>query len=68
MVMPKGGRYWHYRYQFEGREKLISLGCYRDVPLESARARRHAARQFLEAGVDPASQREALRRISVDGI
>jgi hypothetical protein len=35
MIMPKGGRYWHYRYQFEGREKLISLGCYRDVPVES---------------------------------
>jgi hypothetical protein len=68
MVTPKGGRYWHHRYQFEGREKLISLGCYRDVPLERARTRRHAARHFLEAGVDPARQREALRRISVDGI
>jgi len=68
LVMPKGGRYWHYRYHFEGREKLISLGCYRDVPLESARARRHAARQFLEAGVDPARQREALRRIFVDPV
>ena len=68
LVMPKGGRYWHYRYRFEGREKLLSLGCHPDVPVESAWARRHAARQFLEAGVDPASQREALRRISADGV
>jgi hypothetical protein len=66
--MPKGGRYWHYRYQFEGREKLISLGCYRDVPFETAQARRHAARQFLEAGLDPAGQREAVRRIFVDPV
>ena len=36
MVMAKGGRYWHYRYRFEGREKLLSLGCPPDVPVESA--------------------------------
>ena len=68
LVMPTGRRYWHYRYRFEGREKPISLGYYREVPLESARARRHAARQFLEAGIDPAGQRQALRRIFADRV
>jgi hypothetical protein len=67
-VMPTGRRYWHYRYRFEGREKQLSLGRFPYVPVESAWARRHAARHFLDAGVDPASQREALRRISVDGV
>jgi Arm domain-containing DNA-binding protein len=67
-VSPKGRRYWHYRYRFEGREKQLSLGRYPYVAVESARARRHAARHFLDAGVDPASQREALRRVSVDGV
>ena len=57
LVRPTGRRYWHYRYSFEGREKLISLGCYPDVPIESAWARRHAARHFLEAGVDPAREK-----------
>jgi len=68
-VMPTGRRYWHYRYRFEGLQKQLSLGrCYPYVPIESARARRHAARQLLEAGVDPAGQKQALRRISVDAV
>src|SRR5215813_4381567 len=67
-VSPKGRRYWHYRYRFEGLQKQLSLGRYPYVPVESAWARRHAARHFLEAGVDPAGQKQALRRISVDGV
>ncbi|MGH8199237.1 MAG: Arm DNA-binding domain-containing protein [Steroidobacteraceae bacterium] len=66
LVMPTGGRYWRYRYRFRGREKLLSLGCYPEVPMESARARHHAARQLLARGVDPADQRKALRQISAD--
>ena len=68
LVSPKGRRYWHYRYRFEGRQKMLSLGRYPYVPVESAWARRHAARHFLEAGVDPAGQRRALRRIIADGV
>jgi hypothetical protein len=67
-VSPNGRRYWHYRYRFGGRQKQLSLGRYPHVPLESARARRHAARHFLEAGVDPGSQKQALRRINADDI
>lgn len=44
LVTPKGGRYWHYRHRFEGRKNLLSLGCYPEVPLESARARHQVAR------------------------
>jgi transposase-like protein len=64
LVTPKGGRLWHYRYRFQGREKLLSLGCYPDVAIESARARQHAARQLLDLGVDPAERRNDLRQIS----
>jgi transposase-like protein len=67
-VSPNGRRYWHYRYRFGGREKQLSLGRFPYVPVESAWARRHAARHFLEAGVDPAGQKEALRRIIADGV
>jgi transposase-like protein len=68
LLMPKGGRYWQYRYRFEGRAKLLSLGCYPDVPMESARARHQAARQLLALGVDPAVQRCALRQISASEV
>jgi transposase-like protein len=67
-VSPQGRRYWHYRYRFEGRQKQLSLGRYPYVPVEWAWARRHAARHFLEAGVDPASQKQTLRRINTGGV
>jgi transposase-like protein len=68
LVSPTGGRYWRYRYRFEGRENLISLGLYPEVPIESAQARHHAARQLLALGVNPADRRKALRRISAERI
>ncbi|MGA7538088.1 MAG: Arm DNA-binding domain-containing protein [Steroidobacteraceae bacterium] len=43
LVTPQGGRHWHYRYRFQGREKVLSLRCYPEVPTESAWARHHAA-------------------------
>ena len=68
LVSPTGGRYWRYRYRFDGRENLISLGLYPEVPIESAQARHHAARQLLALGVNPADRRKALRRISAERI
>jgi hypothetical protein len=66
LVTPQGGRLWHYRYRFRGREKLLSLGCYPDVPMASARARQNAARQLLDLGIDPAARRTELRQISAE--
>jgi transposase-like protein len=68
LVSPTGGRYWRYRYRFDGRENLISLGLYPEVPIESARAREQVARQLLALGVNPADRRKALRRISAERI
>ena len=32
-VTPNGGKWWRFKYQFEGKEKLLSLGTYPEVPL-----------------------------------
>jgi hypothetical protein len=64
LITPNGARYWRYRYYFEGREKMMSLGRYPEVPTESAWARHRAARQLLAAGIDPVCCRNTLRRIS----
>lgn len=66
LVTPKGGRLWQYRYCFQGREKLLSFGGYPDVPVENARARGRAARQFLDLGVDPAERKKELRQMSAE--
>ncbi len=49
-----------YRYRFQGRGKMISLGCYPDVLSASPGARVRAARRLLDLGVDPAARRDSL--------
>ena len=31
-VSPKGGKTWHFRYYWGGKQKRISLGCYQNHP------------------------------------
>ncbi|MCI1191600.1 integrase arm-type DNA-binding domain-containing protein [Calidifontimicrobium sp. SYSU G02091] len=56
---PTGVGWWRFRYRFGGREAMLSLGVYPDVPLALARARRDEARRMVAAGVDPAQARKA---------
>jgi integrase len=58
-VKPTGGKLWRWSYRFEGKEKLMSLGKYPDVPLALARERHVEARKLLATGVDPMAQRKA---------
>jgi hypothetical protein len=46
-VMPNGGRYWRFNYQFDGKQKTLALGVYPDVSLAKARERLQAAREQL---------------------
>jgi Arm DNA-binding domain len=32
VISPSGGRLWRWKYRFEGREKLMALGKYPQVP------------------------------------
>ena len=41
LVMPTGGRLWRFRYRVANREKLISLGGYPDVPLNTSTTNVH---------------------------
>ena len=59
LVQPKGGKLWRYKYSFEGKEKLLSIGPYPDVTLATARERHQEARRLLESGIDPMARRKA---------
>jgi Arm DNA-binding domain len=61
LVQPSGGKLWHHKYSFLGKEKLMALGPYPDVTLAMARERHQAARRLLESGVDPIAQRKAAK-------
>jgi len=58
-IAPTGGKLWRWKYRFDGKEKLMSLGHYPDVSLAEARERHTEARKLLAAGVDPMAERKA---------
>lgn len=60
-VEPTGSRLWRFRYQFENKPKLISIGKYPDVSLLQARERRDAARKLVADGVDPSQHRKDVK-------
>jgi len=59
-VMPNGGRYWRFDYQFDGKYKTLALGIYPDVSLARARERHQEARVLLADGVDPGAVKQAV--------
>lgn len=65
LVTPAGGKWWRFKYRFEGKEKLLSLGVYPDVSLKSARDRRDEVRRLLVDGVDPSMNRKAQKAAQV---
>ncbi len=44
LIQPAGGKWWRFRYRFDGKAKMLSFGIYPDVGLADARERREAAR------------------------
>lgn len=62
---PNGAGWWRLRYRFGGKEAMLSLGVYPDVPLALARQRRDEARKQIAAGVNPSEHRKAdkLQRV-----
>lgn len=65
-VTPNGGKWWRFKFRFDGKEKLLSLGIYPEVSLKSARDRRDEARKLLAKGVDPSEQRKASKASKKD--
>ena len=56
---PTGAGWWRLRYWSGGKEGMLSLGTYPDVPLKLARDRRGDVRGTIAAGTDPGQQRKA---------
>ncbi|MEX2525146.1 MAG: Arm DNA-binding domain-containing protein [Gammaproteobacteria bacterium] len=59
LVNPNGSRYWRWKYRYNGKEKMLSLGVYPDVSLKQARRKRDELRSILADGVDPSEVRKA---------
>lgn len=61
LVFPNGSKVWRFKYHFQGREKLISLGAYPAVSLKDAREKASDARKALGSGKDPSAERQQAK-------
>jgi len=61
LVTTKGGKYWRFKYRFDGKEKLLALGTYPEKSLSDARRGRDDARKQVAAGIDPGEVRKAQK-------
>jgi len=55
------GKWWRFKYRFDGKEKSLSFGTYPSVSLLQAREQRDEARTQLTKGIDPGASRKAAK-------
>lgn len=61
-VSDQGGRTWHFRYCWAGKQKRMSLGTYPEIGLREARELRDQARALLAKGINPKLDRKYKRQ------
>jgi len=64
VVNPNGSKWWHFRYQFDGREGKISLGVFPAVSLAKARKLRDECEGKLAKGINPSTSRKETHKAS----
>jgi integrase len=71
LVKPQAdgwGKWWRFKYRFEGKEKLLSLGTYPETSLAQAREKRDEARKQIAAGIDPGENRKAVKAARAESV
>ncbi|HCF1528809.1 TPA: tyrosine-type recombinase/integrase [Pseudomonas aeruginosa] len=63
-VSANGGKSWHFRYTWLGRQKRMSLGTYPEIGLREARERRDNARGLVAKEINPQRRREKDRHLA----
>lgn len=60
-VTPAGGKSWHFRYYWLGKQQRMSLGNYPEVSLREARTLRDEARALVAKDINPHRHRKQKR-------
>jgi integrase len=66
LVTPQGGKYFRFKYRFDGKEKLLALGTYPEISLADARQQRDEARRQVAHGIDPGAVRKAQKQAEAE--
>ncbi|WP_170158972.1 integrase arm-type DNA-binding domain-containing protein [Brenneria alni] len=61
LIEPNGSKGWRYRYRFDGKAKLLSLGIYPTISLAEARQKRDEAKKLVAAGINPSEVRKEVK-------
>ena len=60
-ISKNGGKSWIFRYERNGKERMMGLGRFPVFGLAEARVRANKARQLLADGVDPMADRDRVK-------
>lgn len=63
LIQPNGSKWWRFRYRYNGKEKMLSIGTYPDVTLKKARELRVTVENLLKQGIDPSQHRQEQKLI-----
>ncbi|MGD0169078.1 MAG: integrase arm-type DNA-binding domain-containing protein [Smithella sp.] len=66
LVTRSGGKLWHLKYRFDGKEKKLAFGAYPEISLLDARQKRDEARRQLTNGIDPGAVRKAQKQTKIE--
>jgi integrase len=61
-VESSGRKLWRFRYTYNSKPAMISLGGYPEVSLAQAREKRLEAKKLLAQGVSPSEHRKTVKR------
>jgi hypothetical protein len=59
LIKTNGARYWRLKHRFAGKERVLALGMYDEVPLAEARDARDHAKRLLRARKVPGAVRKS---------
>lgn len=75
IIAASGGKRWRMKYTIQGKERVLSIGTYPDVPLrgrmldgieiKGARDIAQEARHLLRQGVDPSKHKQERRKATL---
>lgn len=58
LVESNGSKGWRFRYRFDGKPKMLSLGTYPLISLTDARQKRDEAKKLVVTGINPSEVRK----------
>jgi integrase len=58
LINTNGSKWWRFRFQFDGKAKMMSLGTYPDVSLATVRKKLAEARELVAQGINPIESKD----------